>query len=284
MTEKAAPSPGSGEDQAQLWNGPAGRAWVEGQVMMDQMLHPFQERLVAAVAAQQGERVLDVGCGTGAVTLAIARQQRPGGAVTGIDISAPMLAAAEARRNAAGLAARFLLADAENHDFPPAGFDMLVSRFGVMFFGQPVAAFANLRRATRPGGALHFFSWRGGTENSFMTLAERVAGPLLPALPPRQPGAPGQFAFADHDHVWGILRQSGWNRIDIAPAAAECRLPADQLPTYLTRFGPLSRVMEGLEPAWRQDVLARLLDAFAPFIQAGEVRFTAACWQVTAKA
>lgn len=284
MTEKTAPPLSPGEDQAQLWNGPAGRAWVEGQAMMDQMLHPFQERLAAAVAAQQGERVLDVGCGTGAVTLAIARQQRPGGAVTGIDISAPMLAAAEARRNAAGLAARFLLADAENHDFPTGGFDMLVSRFGVMFFGQPVAAFANLRRAARPGGAAHFFAWRGMAENGFMSLAERVAGPLLPALPPRQPGAPGQFAFADHDHVRGILRQSGWDRIEITPVEAECRLPADQLPTYLTRFGPLGRVMEGLEPARRQDVLAHLLDAFAPFIQAGEVRFTAACWQVTARA
>lgn len=282
MTEKAAPSPGSGEDQAQLWNGPAGRAWVDGQAMMDQMLHPFQERLVAAVAAQQGERVLDVGCGTGAVTLAIARQQRPGGAVTGIDISAPMLAAAEARLRMAGLTAHFLRADAESHDFTAGGFDRVVSRFGVMFFGQPVAAFANLRRATRPGGALHFFAWRGVTENSFMTLAERVAGPLLPALPPRQPGAPGQFAFADHDHVQEILRQSGWGGIDIAPVDVECSLPTDQLPAYLTRFGALGRVMEGLEPGRRQDVLAHLLNAFAPFIQAEKVLFTAACWQVTA--
>ncbi len=281
MAESNAPSPNPGEDQAQIWNGAAGRAWVEGQAMMDQMLHPFQERLVAATAAHDGERLLDVGCGTGAVTLALARLPSVA-AVTGIDISAPMLAAAEARVRAAGLAARFLRADAENHDFTARGFDRVVSRFGVMFFGQPVVAFANLRRATRPGGALHFFAWRGVAENSFMTLAERVAAPLLPALPPRRPGAPGQFAFADHDHVLGILRDSGWGGIDIAPVDVECSLPTDQLPTYLTRFGALGRVMEGLEPSRRQDVLAHLLNAFAPFIQAETVLFTAACWQVTA--
>lgn len=283
MTEQKAAGPILADDQAQLWNGPAGQAWVEGRAMMDQMFRPLQDRLVAAVAAQPGERVLDVGCGTGAVTLAIAKQ-RSAGAVTGIDISAPMLAEAKLRGRAAGLTAHFVLADAQSHDFAEGGFDMLVSRFGVMFFGQPVAAFANLRRATRAGGALHFFAWRGMAENSFMSLAERVAGPLLPALPPRQPGAPGQFAFAEPDHVAGILRESGWDRIEIVPVDVACSFPADQLPTYLTRFGPLGRAMERLEPDRRQDVLAQLLEAFAPFIHGTEVRFIAACHQVTAVA
>jgi SAM-dependent methyltransferase len=282
MTESTAPAPSPGEEQAQLWNGSAGRAWVEGRAMMDHMLRPFQDRLVAAVAAQAGEQVLDIGCGTGAVTLAIAKE-RPGGMVTGIDISAPMLAMAEARARDAALAANFVLADAQSHDFAEHGFDMLVSRFGVMFFGQPVQAFGNLHRATRPGGGLCFFAWRGAAENSFMSLAEQVAAPLLPALPPRRPpGTPGQFAFAEHDHVRGILRDSGWNRIDIAPVDVECGFPAEQLPTYLSRFGPLGRVMEGLEPDRRQDLLGRLLDAFSPFVQAEEARFATACWQVTA--
>ncbi|WP_210163328.1 class I SAM-dependent methyltransferase [Niveispirillum irakense] len=283
MTDRMHLLPKGADDQAQLWNGAAGRAWAEECTMMDAMLHPFQERLVAAVAAQGGQRVLDVGCGTGAVTLAIARN-RPAGMVTGIDISAPMLAAAEVRARAAGLDPRFLLADAESHDFAESGFDLVVSRFGVMFFGQPVSAFANLWRATRPGGNLCFFAWRSAVENSFMSLAEKAASSFLPPLPPRQPHAPGQFAFADRDHVAGILRDSGWGEIDIAPMDVECGLPLDRLPTYLSRFGPLGRVMDGLEPGRRQEVLAHLLTSFAPFIQGEEARFTAACWQVNAMA
>lgn len=283
MTDKAAPTPVEGEDQALLWNGPAGRAWVDGKSMMDTMLQPFEDRLVAAVAEHGADRVLEVGCGTGAVTLAIARA-RPNGAVTGIDISAPMLAEARAQAATAGIPAHFLLADAESHDFVVGGFDMVVSRFGVMFFGQPTVAFANLRRATRPSGALRFFAWRGVRENPFMSLAEQVAAPLLPALPPRRPNAPGQFAFADLDHVHGILCDSGWRDITIEPADVECGLPADRLPHYLSHFGPLGRVMEGLRPDHRQHLLDRLLEAFAPFVHAGEARFTAACWQVAATA
>lgn len=285
MTNRMHAAPRGVDDQAQLWNGMAGRAWAEECAMMDAMLHPFQERLVAAVGAQGegSQRVLDVGCGTGAVTLAIARN-RPAGMVTGIDISAPMLAAAEARARAAGLQPRFLRADAESHDFAESGFDSVVSRFGVMFFGQPVAAFANLRRATRTGGSLCFFAWRSALENGFMSLAEKAASPFLPPLPPRQPHAPGQFAFADRDHVAGILRDSGWGKIDITPVDVECGLPVDRLPTYLSRFGPLGRVMEGLEPARRQEVLGHLLASFAPFVQGEEARFTAACWQVNAVA
>lgn len=248
---------------------------------MDHVLRPFQDRLVAAVAGRSDQKVLDVGCGTGAVALAIARG-RPAATVTGVDISAPMLTVAQTQAHAAGLDIHFLLADAENHDFPADGFDMVVSRFGVMFFSRPVTAFTNLRRATRPGGRLCFFAWRSVAENLFMSLAEKAAAPFLPPLPPRQPDAPGQFAFARRDHVLEILGVSGWNNIDIAPADMECRLPAAWLPTYLSRFGPLGRAMQGLAPERHQEVMAHLLAAFAPFIQADEVCFTAACWEVNA--
>ena len=142
-------------------------------------------------------RVLDVGCGTGSTTLAVARLLGAKGRCTGIDISEPMIAAARARAEREGTPASFIRADAQTHAFEPASFDMIISRFGVMFFDDSVRAFANLRRAARDDAELRFIAWRSAAENPFMTTAERAAAPLLPNLPARRPDAPGQFAFAD---------------------------------------------------------------------------------------
>ena len=141
---------------------------------LDQMFAPFDDLLADGIA--EG-RMLDVGCGTGSTTLALARRHAE---CVGIDPSGPMIAAARARLDREGAAARFIEADAQTHAFDAAGFDAVISRFGVMFFTDPVAAFANLRRATRPGGRLRFAAWRGAAENPFMTVAERAASPLLP--------------------------------------------------------------------------------------------------------
>src|SRR5690349_15766118 len=122
------------DEQATLWNGPAGRAWVDAQEPLDQMFQPFEDLLVAAIAAGSGGRVLDVGCGTGSTTLAVARRLGPTGRCKGIDISEPMLAAARARAAREGVPASFIRADAQVHAFAPASFDMIISRFGVMFF------------------------------------------------------------------------------------------------------------------------------------------------------
>src|SRR6185295_17722413 len=134
-------------EQAALWNGPAGRAWVEAQELLDRMFEPFEDLLVNAIRAGSGSRALDVGCGTGSTTLAVARRLGPEGRCTGIDISASMIAAARVRAEREGTSAAFICADAQRYSFAPASFDTIVSRFGVMFFEDPVQAFANLRRA-----------------------------------------------------------------------------------------------------------------------------------------
>src|SRR5687768_3504342 len=198
------------DEQSRLWNGPSGRAWVEAQDLLDRVLQPFEDILLEAVAARAPARVLDVGCGTGSTTLAIARRLGTAGRCTGVDISEPMLALARARAEREGSLARFIRADAEQYEFEPGSADLIVSRFGVMFFDDPVRAFANLRHAAAAAAAMRCIAWRGATENPFMTAAERAAAPLLPNLPARRPDGPGQFAFGSSDKVTAILAASGW--------------------------------------------------------------------------
>ncbi|MBE1535043.1 class I SAM-dependent methyltransferase [Actinomadura algeriensis] len=265
-------------EEASHWNKTAGRAWVETQDLVDELFKPIEEALVESVPA--GGRVLDVGCGTGATTVAVAGRSES----TGIDVSEPMVEAARARAERAGVAARFVRADAEDHAFEPGSFDTVMSRFGVMFFGDPVRAFANLRRATRDGGALRLVVWRDAEENPFMTTAERAAAPLVPNIPERRPDAPGQFAFADADRVRGILGDGGWGDVEVRPADVECVMPEKELVTYITRFGPLGLVMHEVDEAAREEVVETVRAAFGPFVHGDEVRFTAALWTIAARA
>ncbi|MFI6846496.1 methyltransferase domain-containing protein [Kitasatospora sp. NBC_00085] len=272
------------EDQAARWNGPGGRAWVEAQSVLDAMLKPFEDLLLEAVSVGAGDRVLDVGCGTGGTTVAIAGPAGAQGRCVGVDISEPMVAAARARAERKGSQARFVCADAQEYAFEPAAFDVVVSRFGVMFFDDPVRAFANLRRAARDGAELRFLCWRGLEENPFMTTAERAAAPLLPDLPPRRPDAPGQFALADPDRIRRVLAESGWDGIDLRPVDVVCTLPERELVPYFTRFGALGPVLPGVDERTRAQVVETVRAAFDPFVHGPEVRFTAACWLVGARA
>ncbi len=272
------------DEQTKLWNGTAGRAWVEAQELLDQMFKLLEDLLVEAVSTGPGGRVLDIGCGTGSTTLAVARRLGENGRCTGIDISEPMLAAARARAEREGTPASFIRANAQSHAFEPASFDMLISRFGVMFFDDSVRAFANLRHAARAGAELRFVAWRGPSENPFMTTAERAAAPLLPNLPARRPDAPGQFAFADERRVHRILEESGWAELDIRPIDVACTLPEKELVRYFTRFGPLGLLLHEADERTRTQVIETVRAAFDPYVHGAEVRFTAACWMASARA
>ncbi|MDP3760695.1 MAG: class I SAM-dependent methyltransferase [Ramlibacter sp.] len=276
MNTTPPPAPG----QSALWNGPGGHAWVDAQPLLDQVLQPFEDLLVEGVRSASPSRVLDVGCGTGSTTVAIARLLGNGGQCTGVDISQPMIDAARARAAREGVAASFVIADAQTHPFEPGGFDMIVSRFGVMFFQDPVAAFANLRRAASANASMRLIVFRGGDENPFMTAAERAARPLMSNLPPRKPDGPGQFAFADRQRVAGILQQSGWTGIDIQPVDVECVLPEKDLVGYFTRLGPVGTALRDADEATRSRVIDTVRPAFDPFVRGAEVRFTSACWMI----
>jgi SAM-dependent methyltransferase len=271
------------EEQVALWNGRAGHAWVDEQALLDAMFAPF-ERVLAEAAAAAGSRVLDVGCGTGATTLAAARRLSPTSRCLGVDISAPMIESARSRARAEGSPATFEVADAQGYRFDDGGFDAVISRFGVMFFADPVAAFRNLRRATAAGGALRVITWRSAAENPFMTTAERAAAPLLPPFPARRPDGPGQFAMADEGRVRALLADSGWAEAALEPLDVPCAIPAGALESYVTRLGPVGVVLQDVDDATRARAIAAVLAAFAPFIDGDQVRFTAACWSVGARA
>lgn len=270
------------DEQAARWNGDSGRAWVEQQAPLDAMFKPFEALLTEAIKG--GERVLDVGCGTGGTTLAAARVTGPQGGCVGIDISAPMLDAARGRAGREQVQATFVQADAQTHAFEPETFDTIISRFGVMFFGDPVAAFANLRRAVRADGRLCFAAWRSADENPFMTITERAAAPFLQNVPARPANGPGQFAFADAGRVRAILEQSGWADIAVRPIDVACSLSRSDLVRFFTRLGPLGTIFRDIDERTREQVIEAAREAFAPFIDGDDVRYTAACWLVTAQA
>lgn len=270
-------------EQGRLWNGVAGRAWVDARATLDRMFLPVQELLIQSVVARGGQRVLDIGCGTGGTTLAFAARLQGTGRCVGLDLSEPMIALARDRARNAAAAAEFIAADAQTHAFAPAAFDLLLSRFGVMFFEDPVAAFANLHRAASANAELRFVAWRTAAENPFMTTGERAAAPLLADLPTRRPGAPGQFAFAERQHVTGILQASGWQDIDIRPIDIECSFAEADLLTYLSRLGPVGLILPAQQEDLRKQVIARMREAFESYVRGAQVHFTAACWRVSAR-
>ena len=271
--------------QIAMWNGCAGRGWVEAQESLDRLFEPFEDLLVEAVAERNAQRVLDIGCGTGSTTLAVARLlAKSNGSAVGLDISEPMIALAKRRAELASAPPRFICADAQTHAFEPASFDMIVSRFGTMFFDDSVRAFANLRRAATANATLHTIVWRSPADNAFMTAAERAAAPFLPEIPKRRPDEPGQFAFADRDRVYSILEKSSWSEIDIRPLDVACTLPEHDLNAYIARLGPLGRVLQQLDEQKRARIIEEVRSAFDPFVHGPEVRFTAACWTVAARA
>jgi SAM-dependent methyltransferase len=272
-------------DQAALWNTTAGRTWAELQDLLDRVLGPFVQPVVEAGFPGPGGRVVDIGCGAGATTLAMASKLGSDGLALGVDISAPLVETAKARAADAGLGcAAFIQADAQTYAFEADAFDAVISRFGVMFFDDPEAAFANIRRGVRRDGRLAFVAWRSPAENAFMTTGVRAAAPFLPQMPAPVPDAPGQFGFADGARVRRILEGAGWRDVEVAPLDLPLTIAEPDLMTYVTRMGPAGLALQQADDELRARIVAALEDAFRPFVRDGEARFDTACWQVAARA
>lgn len=273
------------DEQIAFWNEDVGRRWTQQQERLDRLIAPFGQEAMRVASAQAGERVLDVGCGCGDTTLALAKAVGAGGAVLGVDVSAPMLARAQER---AGAIANLRFEKADASIAPLRGpHDLIFSRFGVMFFSDPAAAFAHLHGALKPGGRMAFACWRAFAENPWVSVpsfaAMRVLGP--PRVAP-DPHAPGPFAFADAERVRGILETAGFTRIKIAPfdAAMSVGGDLDDAMTTTLQVGPVSAMMREAGDDQRAAVTAAVRDALSAHVGPDGVMMTGATWIVSASA
>lgn len=272
-------------DQEDYWNAAAGETWVAFQDQLDRQIGPLGARAIDALNPKLGERFVDLGCGCGQTTLQLAERVGPDGRVLGLDLSHPMLTVARRRAADAGLqAVAFVRADAQTQAFDPASLDGAYSRFGVMFFADPVAAFTNIRRGLRPEGRLAFVCWRSMAENEWMSVPLRAGLQHLQPAPPQDPLAPGPFAFADPERVRGVLADAGFQQIVIE--GHDQRIGAgnlDETVTMALRVGPLGALLRG-QPEAREAVTRTLQDALQPYVTPEGVSMKSATWIVRATA
>lgn len=268
-------------DQAEFWNQEGGRRWVENIAHVEHMIAPLTAELLALAAPRAGERVLDVGCGGGLTSAAFAAAVGPEGRVLGLDVSAVILAVAQ-RRHAGIPNLTFEIGDAATMKL--ADFDLVVSRFGVMFFPDPVAAFTNLRRAVRSGGRLSFVCWRALDENPWMGEPARAAFTVLPRPDPTPPGAPGPFAFADPTRVRAVLGAAGYADVEIKGLDLTLDLGSlDDGLAQMTRMGPAAAGYAAADDATRAAVRDVLRATLESRLDGDRVRMPGAMWLVRAE-
>jgi SAM-dependent methyltransferase len=274
--------------QIAYWNDRAAVTWTAFQERLDALFEPLTALALDGAAPKSGERVIDVGCGCGATILALAHRLGPTGEVLGLDVSEPMSARARERIAGAGLTnAQVVVSDAATHDFQ-ARADLLFSRFGVMFFADPVAAFANLRGAMRQGGRLLCAAWRQLADNPWFTVPLEAARPLLPPQPPADPDTPGPFALANPDRTLGIFAKAGWGDAALIRHDVPIRIAGagqlEQAVEFATRVGILARILAEQDPDTRARVRLAVAEALKPYDSPAGINLSGSIWLISARA
>ena len=273
--------------QIEFWNGETGHNWVTHDALMEAMLQPLGESVMDTLAPQPGEHVLDIGCGCGHTSLSLAERVGAEGSVTGVDISKPMLAIAS-HLAAEHSSIQFVEADAQTHAFEPERYDVVFSRFGVMFFEDPVAAFANIWSALRTSGRLAFCCWQPRAVNPFMTVPAMAALELLPAPPKMPPRTPGPFAFEEADYVTDVLTSAGFGNVAVTPLKQPLTfgrgLSLTDIVERLVQIGPIAQMVREAPEDLQQPVRDKVADAVAPFYsEDAGMTLDGQFWQVTAR-
>jgi SAM-dependent methyltransferase len=256
--------------------------------MLDEQIAPLGLAAMNRAGVAAGERVLDVGCGCGHTTLELAARVGPRGSVTGIDISTPMLERARERARERGLGGiRFVNADAQSAPLGAASFDLVFSRFGVMFFADPRAAFANLRASLAPGGRVCFVCWQEVARNPWMSVPMRAAAQQVALPAPPAPGTPGPTAFADPSHVRNILEGAGLTGVTIEPlegtlAVGGAGASVEQVVEFTLEMGPMARALRETPSDALARVAVAVREALVPHMTPKGVMLGYAAWIASA--
>ena len=273
--------------QHQYWNIVAGPRWVGLGGFVERRVAAVNDLLLARSGVAAGESVLEIGCGTGAATIPFAETVGRNGRVVGVDLSEPMLEGARKRVAESGLGNITLLqADAQVHPFEPEQFDLITSRFGVMFFADPFAAFSNLLPSARPGGRLCFVCWAPLADNQHWLIPYEVALRHLGPPAPQPPHAPGPMAFGDPDYVRSILDTAGFAEVEIA-----CETPLitgstpEEEAEHACIMGPSGRLIDEKKPeeALHERIRREMVEAFAAYARGKEMLLPSTVFVVTAQ-
>lgn len=264
--------------QLRDWDGEHGAYWAGHADTYDASVAPHHARLLAALELAPGERALDVGCGSGQLAIELVRAH-PGTSALGVDLSSAQLDIA--RRRAGDLPVEFVQADAQVHDFGASAFDVVASRTGTMFFGDPARAFANLARSTRPGGRLAMVVWRGIGDNEWLREFLGAIGQVRP-LPAPPADAPGPFALSDPDRVRGLLAGAGWEAVELQ--ASDAPMWFGEAPDRATTFivGQMGWLFATMDDDQRGRATANLHDVMSRHHGPDGVRLDSGAWLVTA--
>jgi ubiquinone/menaquinone biosynthesis C-methylase UbiE len=287
MTDQQTDSPNARE--VQYWNSAQTRAWADEYDVIDRLFAGLTRVALDHAAPKLGERVIDIGCGSGTTVLELAARVGPTGYVLGADVSKPSVEKARERIAAAGVQqAEITLCDVSTHTFPANSFDLVFSRFGVMFFTDPVAAFANIHKAMKSDGRLAVAVFRTPQENKWATAALAAVRHLLPPITPPGPEDPGQFSWADAARVHRILETAGFQDISLTPHDPEMPLAgrggAAEAASFMSRVGPVVRAMSDASEQRRKEVRAALEAFFKIHEGPKGIVLPGAIWVITARA
>ena len=265
--------------QADYWSSESGLKWILFEHELDRVFSAVDDSLIERAAPRPGEKVLDIGCGTGATSRAFLKQVAPHGEICAVDISPPLIEQARAQAQNHSINSRYVLADAQNDDLVGAPFDLVISRFGAMFFSDPVAAFSNIKRHMRPRGRVSLVGWAKAKGNPWFEAPQTAAIERLGTMEGSDPNAPGPLGFQNVDHVTGLLRKAGLKDVIGDTALIELHYPGplERVAALASNIGPAARILKKYNGT-ADDIEAitqRVIESFKGFVTNDGVRIPA---------
>ena len=273
------------QEQKEFWNEKKGEIWVSLESKIDKMLGPLGDQAIKILKPKVGEKILDIGCGTGSTSQTLSKLVGESGIITGIDISKPILNFAQKQKENKKIKnINFIQADAQNHQFSDLNFDAVFSRFGIMFFEDPISAFKNIKKSLSCNGRLTFVCWSKSEDNDWMNLSSNVASQFLELPPKANPKEPGPFALEDYFYIEEILIKSGWKNIKIKAYKENIVIgeTLDHAADFLSRMGPMSVPFENANEQTKEKVISALKECYSKYFTPKGVEFHFSSWIVSA--